>query len=214
MWFLGPNVQRLVDRKDVKAILRVLERGGRAARRAWSALESCGDREGLLQIQQQLADSLAAGLRDRDHIVRSNAMDWLARVGSDRCIDHLCEALRTSDDSDLRLDIAYALGEMETMRAEPALLDALGDKEPGVRRRAAGALGRIRAFHAVDALAALLRDPEAAVRRSAVYALSSTQNPQALEHLRQALTDPDEEVRRGAQSGIEYISLLGGLAGE
>ena len=87
----------------------------------------------------------------------------------------LGENLRVEKESDIRREVAVALGRFgkESKSAVASLTAVLTDKEPATRAAAADTLGRIGsgASGAVDALIPMLKDAEAPVRAAAIFAL-------------------------------------------
>lgn len=73
----------------------------------------------------------------------------------------------TSSDAYLRARAANSVGDP----AGVALIQALGDADPLVRRTAAGALGEMRLKNAVEPLLKLLKDEEPSVRKASAIAL-------------------------------------------
>jgi len=87
-----------------------------------------------------------------------------------------------------------------------ALLKALKDKYPDVRRAAAFALRR---FHGEDVYAGLksaVRDKVSEVRQAAIRSIAASGNPEALGLLIQLLTDRDSEAREVAASCLKGFS--------
>jgi HEAT repeat protein len=79
-------------------------------------------------------------------------------------------------DPSQRQTAAQALGKIGRKEALPALIEALGDPHPGVRRQAAWAIGMIadESEFARRSLISLLFDPDADVREAASLALGRT----------------------------------------
>jgi HEAT repeat protein len=104
---------------------------------------------------RDLVGSLLMALRDghRDFGVLSSALSLLALSEVD-IVGPLVDFLRDSD-SNLRLQVALALGDRPDPRATSALLAALHDSDSNVRFHAIEALGRLRAADAVDPLIAI-----------------------------------------------------------
>jgi HEAT repeat protein len=66
----------------------------------------------------------------------------------------------------------FALGQLRSTDAVPALLDALKtDKDADIRGQAAFALGQIGDARALEAITAALKDANADVRKQAAFAL-------------------------------------------
>ncbi len=93
-----------------------------------------------------------------------------------------------------------------------ALVRALDDPAPAVRRNAAWAIGEVRgAFlvgrgEALDPLIRLLGDADATVRRAAAFGLSELKSRAAVEPLIASLSDPDTAVRGMAVFALGEIS--------
>lgn len=100
----------------------------------------------------------------------------LSRGGEDRCASvrrpgiHL-EALR-NEDTNVRWEVARALGVTRDPRAVEPLISALGDRDPDVRRKAALSLAKIRDLRAVEPLLACsVKDENQVVRWAAAWGL-------------------------------------------
>src|SRR5688500_788956 len=102
---------------------------------------------------EDTAEALARALREqhRDFSVLNATLSALAVAGGD-VLPGVLDALAT-DDADLRIYAALALGHMSDERAAGPLLDALEDADANVRFHAIEALGRLRAHAAADRLA-------------------------------------------------------------
>lgn len=93
-------------------------------------------------------------------------------------------------------------------RNTPALLEAAGDADAAVRRRAALGLAAARARPAADALAVLLDDPAPEVRVAAAFALGQLRDPSRVPVLEQALARED-----GSEVRARLIEALGRSGG-
>ena len=128
----------------------------------------------------------------------------------------LADAL-TNQDPQVRREAVRSLGKLqqraplEAAVVVPTLLDALADREPGVRSIAATYLGIIHADAeaVVPALVEMLKDEDAEVRTAAVAALGEfgTAAAPALAALRRAQGDKDENVAR--EAGVAVVRLQG-----
>ena len=103
-----------------------------------------------------------------------------------------------------RATAAFALGDMASKRAVPALLNALKDRDRSVRAAAARSLGRLSAPDGVGPLlrALVLREIPHVTAAHALLAIGE----EALPGLTELAADPDAEIRASA---IELIGLLG-----
>ena len=104
-----------------------------------------------------------------------------------------------------RRDAAIKLGNIRAKEAVKPLIDALSDKEPGVREAAAFALGQIASPAAAAALSQAIRDSNAEVRASAAFAYGMLGDPKATAEISNALDDSDISVR---SSAIIALGLL------
>jgi hypothetical protein len=106
-----------------------------------------------------------------DPTVRARAAWALGRTGAPAGETALAQAL--SDQAvQVRIQVAYALGGLQGVRAIPALGGLLlGDPEVTVRQAAARALGTLREASAITALRAALADPDLSVRQQVTRAL-------------------------------------------
>lgn len=104
---------------------------------------------------EEITEALTRALREqhRDLSVVNSTLSALAISGKD-ILPRLLEHLR-SEDPDLRVYVALALGLIEDDRATPALLEALTDEDANVRFHAIEALGRLRAVDAALPLAGI-----------------------------------------------------------
>ena len=99
----------------------------------------------------------------------------------------------------------WALGEIESGRAVPALAPAVGDSDREVKLTALWALGQIEDGAAVDVVAPALKDRDAEVRRMAAWALGEIEDSAAVRTLTPLLADPDPEVRTVAAWALGQI---------
>ena len=155
-----------------------------------------------------IIDSQIKELGAKDSYVRLSAVDALGRIGSEKAIEPLINALNTDTDSDVRLSAADALGSIGSEKAIELLINALStDTDSYVRLSAADALGSIGSEKAIEPLInALFTDTDSYVRRSAAYALGSIGSEKAIESLINALsTDTDSDVRLSVADALGRI---------
>ena len=82
-------------------------------------------------------------LRDADEDIVFSATIELARLKALRATPHLVDVLKKHKDFYARLGAATALGEIQSVEAVPALIEALNDRDDLVRTAASEALHRI-----------------------------------------------------------------------
>lgn len=83
-------------------------------------------------------------------------------------------------------------------RVTIALIDALDDPQPAVRRMAAELLGRLRVAGAAQALAGRAADSDPRVRAAVIVALANIGEGAAVGRIQPGLADPDATVRAAA----------------
>jgi HEAT repeat protein len=140
----------------------------------------------------------------RDPAVLNATLSALAASGED-VLPSLLELL-ASEDTDLRVYVALALGLRGDLGAAPALEGALGDPDANVRFHALEALGRLRARSAAPAIAAIAESRDFAVAFAALDALAAIGDETAAPRILPLLED---EMLRSAALGA-----LGSLGGE
>ena len=158
------------------------------------------------KIGKPAVNPLIADLKDKDPLVRSQAVQALGVIGDPRAVEPLIRVLNDKDPLIQRQAIK-ALGRIQDRRAVGPLIIVLidSDREPYVRMSAAEVLGRIGDDSAVDSLIAALHDDHWEVRAHAAEALGMIKDPRAVEPLIAALKDQDATVRGNAVDGLAKI---------
>ena len=124
----------------------------------------------LLGESHQSPDSvlplLLNALQDPSHLVRVRAAESLGKIGDERAVKPLVEALnRGEEHPDVRASAAEALGQLKAAEAVEPLTDSLASTVWYVRYQAVVALGRIGHPSARDAVTQVVRyDPDFSVR--------------------------------------------------
>ena len=106
------------------------------------------------------------------------------------------------DDSDVRENAAYALGQIRDSRAAGPLVAVLKDKDEDVVKEAIVALGEIKDPLAVDPLVTILENRESRFRSDAAKALGKIKDVRVIRALITALKDQEESVRNGVAVGL------------
>ncbi|HEU4562604.1 MAG TPA: HEAT repeat domain-containing protein [Longimicrobium sp.] len=153
-----------------------------------------------------VAEVLARVLREqhRDLAVLNATLSALAASGEEVLPSLL--GLLESDDADLRVYVALALGLRGDPGAVPALVRAMDDPDANVRFHALEALGRLRARDAAPAIAAVAESRDFSVAFAALDALAAIGDETAAPRIVPLL---DDELLRPAA-----LSALGRLGGE
>ncbi|MCJ7471087.1 HEAT repeat domain-containing protein [Candidatus Bathyarchaeota archaeon] len=176
-------------------------------------------------------ERLIKALKDEDFHVRIEAAEALGKIGDERAVEPLIEALKDKYDKDrgVRMIAARALGEIGEPAVGP-LIEALKDKDNYVRRDAAGALGEIswqpkddveKAYYliakeqwdelvklgkpAVEPLIEALKDKYWPVQSGAARVLGKIGDARAVEQLIETLRDGNEGVRAWAGDALVKI---------
>lgn len=130
-------------------------------------------------------DYMRKELANPDNRIRYDAVLVLEERGGPEAVHLLIQALHDREWVSIRWRAARALGKLRATEAVGALVDALGDESPHVRKGVAQALGEIGDPQAVPALIGALRDEERKVGLEASHALREI-GPPALGDLRKA----------------------------
>ena len=144
-------------------------------------------------------EPLIYALKDKNILVRRNAVWALGKIGDIRAVNPLLNALRDKEWS-VRVSAAEALGMIETNQA----VGPLKDKNILVRRNDVWASGEIGDTQAVKPLIKALKDEGWHVHTSAAEALDMISDSQLIELLISTLKDTD--VR---QSVVEILIKIG-----
>ncbi len=148
--------------------------------------------------EQAAIQALIEAVNDADPEVRRDAANSLAVI-AERCADrslvvNAYGALVThlfSDDYDVRLACARALGALRTGAALSPLLACLDDEEGGVR---------------VQCIAALARLLNRQGRQDAIDHIDSAEHGRVIEKLRRCLSDPQAGVRKAAADALAHLN--------
>lgn len=124
----------------------------------------------------------------------------------------LVDAMTRVSDLRVRRGVVEALVGLRRPVAEPVLLEALGEKDPGTRVLAAQGAGRIGARAAIPTLEALLADPAVGVRREAAHALGVLASTRSGKLLLKAAREEAEPEARAAMLVAAGLSGDGAVA--
>jgi len=157
-------------------------------------------------------EGLISALNHQEYIIRKEASAALKRVGDERAVDALIQALEYEEGVDshvllrtVREYSAEALGNIKDERAVEPLIQALNDEDEDVRWKSAWALGKIEDERAVEPLIQALNDETWIVRRYSAASLGKIGDERAVEFLIQAMNDVDWHVRKYAAASLGKI---------
>lgn len=144
-------------------------------------------------------------LEDEYQNVQEAAIDALGAIGDASVLDGLIRDF-SSRDASLRRNIALLLGKFLTeKKAADALLFALKDEEPNVRKAVVQSLAEAPDAKAVRSLRLAITDDDPEVRMLAADALGRTTDAKACDDLIPLLDDDDLWVRAAAARGLGRI---------
>lgn len=185
----------LPNKYTVPHLIRLLKNKHPHARQnaAW-ALGFCDDKD--------IAAYIHPALKDKNAEVRREAVLALRRLGNNRSVAILIEALKTEKDQWVRYDIARTLGAFRNRSAVFTLTEVLAkDKNWYVKSACAEALGHIGSDKAINTLAKVLvtdaGENAAWTRMKAAWALAEI-GKKSIPSLINALRDNEEVTRRRA----------------
>jgi len=161
------------------------------------------------QLANHKFEEQIKSLQDEDPRVRLTAIGALARLGDEQAVGPLSSLLQKDKDQDVRARAASALGQINSPSAIEALMHALADEIPEVRRRAALALNQFGTGTLTDnllnVLCKALADSDRDVRRFAARLLGQLDSPSALEELQKYGNDSNPVVKEEVIAAIRNI---------
>jgi len=134
----------------------------------------------IVEIGVSAIPALITALKNKDSNVQENAAKAIGKIEiNDKQFETILRMLKEGETSEERYGAAIALGELKNVKAIPALITALKDKDSNMRWRAAEAIEKIakanpnskEVLEAVPALITALKDVDRGVRESAAGAI-------------------------------------------
>jgi HEAT repeat protein len=145
-------------------------------------------------------------MHDPDVVVRGAAVATVGQMDSISSAQALIRVLQQDEAASVRRTAAWALVQLRSRVAIPALAAATRDADHTVREMAVWGLAELRARDESAAVAAALaRDSEARVRETAAWALGELGDRSAVAALANALDDRDRRVRGTAAWAIGML---------
>jgi HEAT repeat protein/cyclophilin family peptidyl-prolyl cis-trans isomerase len=137
-------------------------------------------------------------------LIRARAAQVIGRIQDPQDAAQLLPLLKDSDDN-VVLETVFALGQIGSTEAVPALLELNKSALPERQQAIADALGKIGGPDAVAALEPMLHAFQASVREAASEGLARAADPASAHALFIALNDGDPEVQWRAIYALEKI---------
>jgi len=225
--YFPDECQILYARGDVQGLIQALRNGSDPLMRTMAAehlgelretaaigplVETLGDPSGpvrdaaaaaLVRYGDAAVESVLAALGDPSAEKRSHAAGILGRIGSPRAVVGLVAKMNEKS-QDVRCYIAGSLAELGPAAVD-ALILALRDERPEVRKLAALTLGRIRDDRAITPLVELLADPDPDVLAAAAGSIVA---------IGDAVVAPvAQQLRSGGTAQRFYTAELLGILG-
>lgn len=150
-------------------------------------------RETLVKIGAPAVVPLIAVLRDKDPLLREQAILVLGDIKDARAVEPLIAAFRKHENCVFKDTLIKALVNIGKPAIE-ALTTVLNDKSRVMRKFAASVLGDIKDPSAIGPLAAALNDEDAYVQESVVKALGKMHDSRVIMPLIHVLTDKDWDL--------------------
>jgi len=230
VWFIRPNIARLRQRRDIRGLLRALERRDAAVRReaadalaaiadpaATKALCGLGDDpdSGVCSVARSALDriaarhgatSLIAALDcDEEPWVQEEAASALGRLGDEQAVGPLGRMLQRARDADAQRAAVEALGQIGGPKAVNPIAACLASSDETLREVASSVLGVI-GDAAVARLCALTKSADAAQCIGAARALARIGNAESAKHVRRLIAHQRMDVRL---EGVRALLSIG-----
>ncbi len=155
-------------------------------------------------------DLLQEFLRDPDPLVRESAVERLALAGGADSMPAIEAMWREETDTDVRVGILRAIGEIESQSTVALLTDALREESEDLIILAFDYLRHLSDFeHDTGVIGALLADPRWRVRAAALETVEQLRLTSLAPDVAERVRDEDEFVRLSALSALGRV---GGIA--
>ncbi len=157
-------------------------------------------------IQAQALQIISSALSDEDPLVRTNAIEVVARTKNLNFM-HRVQPLLRDENVPVRFAAALAVGDLRYTPARTALNPLLKDADPSVILAATYAMTKL-GYPYVEALQVGLKNDNQAVRANAALLLGKTGDKNSLNLLHQVMQDADSSDIVTFQAA-ESIAMLG-----
>ena len=179
-----------------------------------SLFAATGSRDSLLNLAVWEDARVTSGgrlfryLASSNPLIRQRAAQVIGRIQDPQDAAQLLPLLKDSDEQVIR-ETVFALGQLGSAEALPALLELNKAALPETQEFLAEALGKIGGREAADALEEMLHAFQPGVRAAAVEGLARAADPSSSHALLAALHDGDTEVVWRAVYALEKVESPG-----
>ena len=193
------------------AVLTALSGDAQSPSRYRSLFAATGLRDSLLNLAVWEDGRVTGGgrlfryLASSNTLIRLRAVQVIGRIQDPQDAAQLVPLLKDVD-GDVVRETVFALGQLGSVEAVPALLELNLSAPPETQEFIAGALGKIGGAGAVAALQEMLHAFQPAVRAEAVEGLARAADPSSIHALLVALHDGDSDIVWRALYALEKVS--------
>lgn len=164
-----------------------------------------------IEDDQVFKSALLQTLNDKKIEVKIAGVGVLGNKKIREAVTPLLEIVGGKGPQRLRVEVIMALGQIGNPSAIGSLLNALIDKNPKIREKAAFSLIYFRDDRKIGPLIRGTRDPVGHVRRASVSSLENIKEKEVIDALIERLSDSDEGVR---QEAFRLLQLFTGKSFE
>jgi HEAT repeat protein len=163
------------------------------------------DHARLPVVAKENADALLQALEAKSSLHRELAAQALGCAKERRAVAPLAKSLTAEENDDARRAAAWALSQMPDAAAKDALLKALKDYEPLVRRYSVMALAELQDKTTARPIAALVDDEDWQNRLQVVMALEKLKDASTATDLEKLLKDENLFVQKAAAKALAAV---------
>ena len=200
--FWRPDIQKLVNSGKIKKVYRHLRH-----RKPDVRIEAFDTLYNLYKDDPETIEQLRVSLKDKDRMVKNNAVMSFARLGDTSVLEELYKIVAKGG-IDEQIDVLRLLPHYYTRdddKITGILALGLNAKRFSIQLEAIRSIGDMR----IDSMAYYLFDftnhPNSKVRLDSVIALGKLKNPICIDYLKGALTDSSPDVRKAAEYSLKNI---------
>ncbi len=194
------------------AVVTALSGSAQSPGRYRSLFAAAGSRDSLLNLAVWEDGRVTGGgrlfryLASSNPLIRQRTVQVIGRIQDPQDVAQILPLLKDGDDGVVR-ETVFALGQIGSAEAVPALLELNLAAPPETQEFVAEALGKIGGSEALGALKEMLHAFQPAVRAAAVEGLARAADPTSSHALLVALHDGDSDVVWRALYAIEKVDF-------